>query len=639
MNLEKLSRMTLPALVAGMVIGGVSCVNEAYDLSKGIDLTIDVNGDISAPVGSTQKILIGDFLKLDDTENSVITQDADGNYLLSVSGDEITQNIDVPSIEFSDIQIGNNDNPGGFKVTMDIPDNEPVGQFPITADRYDFEVDGSRETEILISEDVPDYVSEIGRIDLQASLGISLTLSRNDADTRGEITVARGFTLEFPEYITVTDAAGADFYAVVDGHIVKFTDDVTLNVGEGRSIQLSITAVDFNRLPAGQGLVGNKIQIEDAIVMDKVAISAIPQTFGTYTSDLPQSLAIDIDMTVSDIAVRTVQMKFNPEIEVGTIEPVELGEMPEFLSGENTTIDIYSPVISMLVTNTSPVSVTFSADITSYSGDNNVVKSLQIGSPDQTSGDAIVIGKGVTPVYIVRRAEDVSQGAVTATNDPVIIVKDDLAELVATMPDRIEVTDVNVAVLQEMLEVDIPDEPDAQYSFSFNYSIDAPLAFGENLSIEYPYDITGLNDTLNSSDEDSDGQQGETSDGNLQIHLTEASVYMTFVNEIPLTLAVSASPIDVDGNVIDSGVEVSLSDASGASPVTVKGGDTGSATATPAVIHINADLESLKRLDGFRLNLKGSCDSDFAGVALNSRQGIQLTDISVNIKGGISTQL
>ena len=43
MNLEKLSGMTLPALVAGMVIGGVSCVNEAYDLSKGIDLTIDVN--------------------------------------------------------------------------------------------------------------------------------------------------------------------------------------------------------------------------------------------------------------------------------------------------------------------------------------------------------------------------------------------------------------------------------------------------------------------------------------------------------------------------------------------------------------------------------------------------------------------
>lgn len=637
MNLEKLSGMTLPALVAGMVIGGVSCVNEAYDLSKGIDLTIDVNGDISAPVGSTQKILIGDFLKLDDTENSVITQDADGNYLLSVSGDEITQNIDVPSIEFSDIQIGNNDNPGGFKVTMDIPNKEQVGQFPITAERYDFEVDGSRETEILISEDVPDYVSEIGRIDLQASLGISLTLSRNDADTRGEITVAQGFTLKFPEYITVTDAAGADFYAVENGHIVKFTDDVTLKVGEGRSIQLSITAVDFNKLE-GQGLVGNKIQIKDAIVMDNVAISAIPKTFGEFTSDLPQSLAIDIDMTVSDIAVRTVQMKFNPEIEVGTIEPVELGEMPEFLSGENTTIDIYSPVISMLVTNTSPVSVTFSADITSYSGD-NVVKSLQIGSPDQTSGDAIVIGKGVTPVYIVRREEDVPEGAVTATNNPVIIVKNDLAELVATMPDRIEVTDVNVAVLQEMLEVDIPDEPDAQYSFSFNYSIDAPLAFGENLSIEYPYDITGLNDTLNSSDEDSDGQQGETSDGNLQIHLSEASVYMTFVNEIPLTLAVSASPIDVDGNVIASGVEVSLSDASGASPVTVKGGDIGSATTTPAVIHINADLESLKRLDGFRLNLKGSCDSDFAGVALNSRQGIQLTDISVNIKGGISTQL
>ena len=44
------------------------------------------------------------------------------------------------------------------------------------------------------------------------------------------------------------------------------------------------------------------------------------------------------------------------------------------------------------------------------------------------------------------------------------------------------------------------------------------------------------------------------------------------------------------------------------------------------------------KLDGFRLDLKGSCGSGFAGVALNENQGIQLKDISVNIKGGVSTQ-
>lgn len=631
MNLEKLSRMPLPVLAAGMVICGTSCVNEEYDLSKGIDMTIDVNGDISAPIGSTEKILIGELLEIGDSEESVIGIDDNGNYVLSVSGDEIKQNIDVPEISFSDINIGNSENPGGFKIVMDIPETAPVGNQEIPDESYTFDVEGSQTTEINISEDVPDYVTEIGRIDLQAELGISLTLSRNDNSGNGTITLAKGFTLDFPEYITVETSGNPGGYSVESGHTVKFTEAVNLNVGDEFPIRLSITSVDFNKIPTGQGLVSNRIEIADNIEMSGVAITASARSFGTYIDDLPESLAVDVDMTVSDIKVRTVQMKFNPEIEVGTIDPIEIGEMPEFLSGENTTIDIYSPVISMLVTNTSPVSVTFSAKITSYSGD-NVIKSLQIGAADQSSADAIEVGNGVTPVYIVRRESDVPQGPVEATNSPVIIVKDDLAELISTMPDRIEVTDVNVDVLQEMLTVTIPDNPDAQYSFSFNYDIEAPLAFGERLSIEYPYDIKDMNDTFNSAAEDGSGDSG------VQVHLTEASVNLTFVSEIPLSLAVSASPIDVDGNVITDGVEVSLTDVSG-SPVTIGGGNTGNATTTPAVIRIKADLESLRRLDGFRLNLKGSCDSRFAGVALNKEQGIRLTDISVNIKGGISTQL
>ena len=49
-----------------------SCVNEAYDLSKGIDTSIDINADISVPFGSTQKILIGDLLEEMDMMNLVL---------------------------------------------------------------------------------------------------------------------------------------------------------------------------------------------------------------------------------------------------------------------------------------------------------------------------------------------------------------------------------------------------------------------------------------------------------------------------------------------------------------------------------------------------------------------------------------
>ena len=365
----------------------------------------------------------------------------------------------------------------------------------------------------------------------------------------------------------------------------------------------------------------------DSLGMQDVSISANARSFGEVISDLPSSLSIDIDMSVSDIEIGTVEVVFNPEITVDD-QTVEIGEMPEFLSEEGNRLDLYSPVITLMVTNDSPVSAVLQADITSYSNDSQTA-SIHLGNKDAGAADAVVLRSGVTPVYIVRRAEDVPEGPVAATNDPVIIVRDDLSELIATIPDKMTVSDIDVRVLQETIEFDLVNAPD-KYSFSFGYDINVPLAFGEELAVSYPYDITGLNETLNPSSSDDNGS--------LEIDFSEASVFLTFVNEIPLDLSVAASPIDKDGNVIGSGIDVELTGIEGNSAVTVGAGNVGSPSESPAVIRIRADRESLMKLDGFRLDLKGSCGSGFAGVALNENQGIQLKDISVNIKGGVSTQ-
>ena len=56
------------AVVPMLVLG--SCVNEEYDLSKGIDTTVNISADISAPLGSTEEIRIGSFLEIG--EGSVV---------------------------------------------------------------------------------------------------------------------------------------------------------------------------------------------------------------------------------------------------------------------------------------------------------------------------------------------------------------------------------------------------------------------------------------------------------------------------------------------------------------------------------------------------------------------------------------
>lgn len=624
MNLERHTLIPAVCIVSSFICI-TACVNEEYDLSKGIDTTINVNGDISAPLGSTEKILIGDFFEI-DPQNSAISV-VDGDYVLSLSGDMVRHDIDVPELGISGISVGNSENPGGYRINMDIPDTQPVEGVQIPDRTYEFTVAGEKETAIEINEEVPEYIAGIGKIELNSVMSISMRLSRDDGRSEGEITIGEGFSLVFPDYITIVKEGGSVDYEVLDGNVVRFASSASLTPSTPLGFRLGIAGIDFGRMPEGQGLVNGRIVIDDIIGMQDVSISANARSFGEVISDLPSSLSIDIDMSVSDIEIETVEVVFNPEITVDD-QTVEIGEMPEFLSEEGNRLDLYSPVITLMVTNDSPVSAVLQADITSYSNDSQTA-SIHLGNEDAGAADAVVLRSGVTPVYIVRRAEDVPDGPVAATNDPVIIVRDDLSELIATIPDKMTVSDIDVRVLQETIEFDLVNAPD-KYSFSFGYDINVPLAFGEELAVSYPYDITGLNETLNPSSSDDNGS--------LEIDFSEASVFLTFVNEIPLDLSVAASPIDKDGNVIGSGIDVELTGIEGNSAVTVGAGNVGSPSESPAVIRIRADRESLMKLDGFRLDLKGSCGSGFAGVALNENQGIQLKDISVNIKGGVSTQ-
>lgn len=624
MNLERHALIPAVCIVSSFICI-TACVNEEYDLSKGIDTTINVNGDISAPLGSTEKILIGDFFEI-DPQNSAISV-VDGDYVLSLSGDMVRHDIDVPELGISGISVGNSENPGGYRINMDIPDTQPVEGVQIPDRTYEFTVAGEKETAIEINEEVPEYIAGIGKIELNSVMSISMRLSRDDGRSEGEITIGEGFSLVFPDYITIVKEGGSVDYEVLDGNVVRFASSASLTPSAPLGFRLGIAGIDFGRMPEGQGLVNGRIVIDDIIGMQDVSISANARSFGEVISDLPSSLSIDIDMSVSDIEIETVEVVFNPEITVDD-QTVEIGEMPEFLSEEGNRLDLYSPVITLMVTNDSPVSAVLQADITSYSNDSQTA-SIHLGNEDAGAADAVVLRSGVTPVYIVRRAEDVPDGPVAATNDPVIIVRDDLSELIATIPDKMTVSDIDVRVLQETIEFDLVNAPD-KYSFSFGYDINVPLAFGEELAVSYPYDITGLNATLNPSSSDDNGS--------LEIDFSEASVFLTFVNEIPLDLSVAASPIDKDGNVIGSGIDVELTGIEGNSAVTVGAGNVGSPSESPAVIRIRADRESLMKLDGFRLDLKGSCGSGFAGVALNENQGIQLKDISVNIKGGVSTQ-
>jgi len=58
-----------------------SCVDDSYDLTKDIDMTITVGGDLSIPGSGTEEFTLEEIMDLED--NSVVKTDAQGNYALN----------------------------------------------------------------------------------------------------------------------------------------------------------------------------------------------------------------------------------------------------------------------------------------------------------------------------------------------------------------------------------------------------------------------------------------------------------------------------------------------------------------------------------------------------------------------------
>ena len=51
-------------------------------------------------------------------------------------------------------------------------------------------------------------------------------------------------------------------------------------------------------------------------------------------------------------------------------------------------------------------------------------------------------------------------------------------------------------------------------------------------------------------------------------------------------------------------------------------------------VNLKATLESIKTFDGIKLTIKGTSSEETVGVVLNSKQGIQLTDVSAKVSAG-----
>lgn len=580
----------LTYLLSGMAmlsaaVSVTSCLNEDYDLTKDIDTNISIDGDISAPLGNSEFILVDDFLNLGNDAADVLKTDASGNYYVSVTGRGSSSDVELPFLSFSDELVTD----GGYiarirKSELPLPSS---GMVPATPYTKHFNVSS---TPMTVNEDVPHEIRAVKDAEVSGVVNISLTV------TTGKATLS-DLIIDFPEYLEFADVKDAGLNFNPDGNILTIKSPQISTMA--KNYYLNVVGIDFDKIPSGQGFLPSqhKIVLNDEIKLSAFDVNAVLSDLGTTVEAIPNEIVADIDISISSLIVKTALVKVDPDI---VIDPFisNMGELPDFLSGDDVVLDLYNPVLKLNIDNRTPLKLNLNADIMSYKGADH--RTAHVGNAN--GGEAIALTpSGMNRLYISRTGEGVPAGF-----SPVVVP--DFSSLISIVPDRIGVENIDVEAADEFVTL----TSGGRYNVVYDFELAAALAFGKDVRIVYSTDFTGWNETFNPNDE------------SFALEIRDADVKFDFVNMIPMTISLDAAAIDVDGNVIP-GIKVTLNGD-------IPAGSVEKPSTSALTLNLEGSAEQMRKLDGLRLNLTGSDPGTMSGVCLNKNQGVQFKNMKIRLQ-------
>lgn len=586
MSLQK----KLAYLLSGMAmlsaaVSVTSCLNEDYDLTKDIDTNISIDGDISAPLGNSEFILVDDFLNLGNDAADVLKTDSSGNYYISVTGRGTSSDVELPVLSFSDELVTD----GGYiarikKSELPLPSS---GMVPATPYTKHFNVSS---TPMTVNEDVPHEIRAVKDAEVSGVVNISLTV------TTGKATLS-DLIIDFPEYLEFADVKDAGLNFNPDGNLLTIKSPQISTVA--KNYYLNVVGIDFDKIPSGQGFIPSqhKIVLNDEVKLSAFDVNAVLSDFGATVEVIPNEIVADIDLSISSLIVKTALVKVNPDI---VIDPFisNVGELPDFLSGDEVVLDLYNPVLKLNIDNRTPLKLNLNADIMSYKGADH--RSSHVGNAN--GGEAITLTpSGMNRLYVSRTGEGVPSGFAS-------VVVPDFSSLFSIVPDRIGMENIDAEAADEFVTL----TSGGRYNVVYDFELAAALAFGKDVRIVYSTDFTGWNETFNPNDE------------SFALEIRDADVKFDFVNMIPMTISLDAAAIDVDGNVIP-GIKVTLNGD-------IPAGSVEKPSTSALTLNLEGSAEQMRKLDGLRLNLTGSDPGTMSGVCLNKNQGVQFKNMKIRLQ-------
>lgn len=579
---RKLKNHAVVGICALGLIGLNSClkVDETYDLDKDFDMTITVGGDLTVPGSSTEKIVLGDLLDLE--ENSVIrVNNASGDYFLVQEGDRNYTNVNVPGVDINML--------GSFTgVNVSVPpfSNGSNNETKITFnDNIDIDV---------FRDGVTSDIKDITGADTYCE-DTYLMFPKTGVEFNARLD--EGYTLIFPDYIEV-ESNEKDWK--VEGNKMILTKVGGLEIDEYTRIYFQITGVNF------KDENGNKVndakfeyndnEIDNSSIKLGGAVKLDGDIFVSAKNSYGGNINLGANIHSENMIFRSVTAVVDPKVDI-EIDPIRIDDLPDFLSDNNVVLDLTDPRIYITLTNPSPVSVDVNATLKSYK--NNISQGTaaleNINIPKNCENYIICVNQNKD------RWDD--------TDNMMYVKVDNMSDLIKNIPDRIEITDVVTRVEQEEVTIDL----NRNYTIITDYKVDTPLQFGPDTNIEYTETIDGWDADLE----------------DMEFDRVEAS--MNVINEIPLGVRMTAKAIDVDGNVLEN-VKVDMD-------VEIKAGAIGAPTEQNVKFTLTTDDGKIAGLDGIEISVVASVDNNVGDVTLNENQTMQFTEIKLKLIGGITMDL
>ncbi len=465
-----------------------SCVNQEYDLSKGIDLNIHVGGSgLSLPVGSTDYIKLNKIIKVDESD---VLHLSGGEY--SLLKEDVINPVTVSVNSVAPINI----TPIPFPSVLLYSANA-ASLLKRTSGSFDVNVSFTPSNFKLEHTGIPTALKSIKKIfvpsPVTAVLMFSITGVNSDANLQ-----FNNFKLTFPDFV-VSDQLNANHELILNERLIS-----------GGIKVINIDGFDFSNEEGGA------LTIKDHLLKLEKEISFSGRITGSNLdgSKITDDVMLETSIRINPATISEVEGKIDPLINV-KIDPVFL-DIPEFLKDDAVNLDIENPMIHLNVANETNIPIIIDGLMKGYRN-GNLLNQVAIESTTPIKIDA----NGKTSICLSRTG----QGSPVGSKNYQIA---DLNKLIEKIPDEIQFT-MNANADQNVMH---KIQLGKNYNVGIDYAVEVPFRFGPGLSIVYNDTIDGFNDDIKDLD------------------VKNLKVTMTVENSIPLILQLQATPVGLDKKVL-----------------------------------------------------------------------------------------